>query len=88
MIFQLPQIERLDVVEIEIKNKDLDNAVDTAELDLLVKEELYGASCGCFAVGTPHLVAPGAASAPDEVNETFGALLGEHNLPLVITQCH
>lgn len=64
----------LDVVEVKITNADLDNAVDAAELNLLVEDELYGGGCGCFGQIRPHQDHPGAASAPEEVNLAFGAL--------------
>jgi hypothetical protein len=65
-------IERLDVVKVQITNADLQNAVDAAELDLLVEDELGGGGHTCFA--HDHTVDPGARSASDEVNTAFASL--------------
>jgi len=67
---------QLDVVEVEITNKDLDNAVDAAELNLLVEIELYAGSCRCSG-GTPHIIGPGSASTPEEVTQAFGNLMNQ-----------
>ena len=63
----------LEVVDIEITNRELDNAVDAAALNLIVKEEFVGASCRCCAIRPPSLRS-GSAAAPDPVNRAFGAL--------------
>lgn len=63
--------------DIEITNKELDNAVDAAALNLLVRDELAAGGCRCFGAGGPQMIAPGASSAPDEVNEAFTSLLDE-----------
>ena len=66
---------KLNIVDINITNQALDNAVDAAELNLLIEEELYFSRvCRCSG-GTPHTIGPGAVSAPDEVNEAFASLL-------------
>jgi predicted amidohydrolase YtcJ len=66
-------ISALDVVDINITNKDLDNAIDAAELNLLVEDELWGgAGCRCFP--SDITVYPGAKSASEEVNESFATL--------------
>jgi predicted amidohydrolase YtcJ len=62
----------LDVVKIEITNPDLQNAIDTAELNLLVEDELGGGGHTCFVLD--HTVRPGARLASDEVNKAFGSL--------------
>ncbi len=61
----------LDVVTIEIANPALRDAVDAADLDLLVEDKLAGGR-SCFAHG--HTIDPGALSAPAEVNNAFAAL--------------
>jgi len=61
----------LDVAKIEITNSDLQNAVDAADLDLLVKTELPGGRC-CLV--HDHSVAAGARSASAEINRAFADL--------------
>jgi predicted amidohydrolase YtcJ len=61
----------LDVTKIEITNHDLQNAVDAADLDLLVKKELPGGRC-CIVHN--HTVPAGSTSAPAEVNRAFASL--------------
>ena len=69
-------INKLDVVKIEITNPDLKNAVESAALNLLVEDELWGGEgCGCCAVAGP--VGPGARSAPGEVSAGFGNLFNQ-----------
>jgi len=72
---RIEAIEALDVVEIEITNADLDNAVDAADLDLLVEAEFGGG--GRNSIGIDHTVGAGARSAPDEVNGAFASLSGQ-----------
>ncbi len=64
----------LDVARIEITNTELQNAVDAADLDLLVKRELPGGRC---CVVHDHSVPAGAKSAPPEVNEAFAGLAAQ-----------
>jgi hypothetical protein len=65
----------LDVVEIKITNKELNNAIDAAELNLLVEKDLAcSTTCRCFPVADVQVL-PGAISAPNEVNKAFGTLL-------------
>ena len=61
----------LDVVKIEITNHELQNAVDAAALDLLVKKKLPGGRC-CLV--HDHTVQPGATSAPAGVTSAFADL--------------
>ena len=68
-------IEDLNVVRIEITNADLRNAVDDADLNLLVEDEIDGGGYTSFALD--HTIDPGAPSASDEVNEAFGSLEGQ-----------
>lgn len=69
-------VGKLDIVKVEISNPDLKNTVDSAALNLLVEDELWGGGgCGCCAL--MQRVGPGATSAPDEVNVAFGALLND-----------
>jgi hypothetical protein len=68
-------IEKLDILKIEITNKDLQNAVDAAELNLLVEDEHWGGACTCFANARQAGIAPGARRAPEAVNKAFGSLL-------------
>ena len=66
---------RLEVIDVEITNQALDNAIDAAQLNLLLEDELYSGACRCLGASKPHLVGPGATSAPDEVNTAFASLL-------------
>jgi len=67
-------IKKLEVVDFEILNKELKNAIDSADLNLLVSDELWGGGgCRCFAVDNE--IKPGASLAPQEVNEAFATLL-------------
>ena len=66
-------LNALDVLEIEISNPALKNAVDAAELDLLVHNEITKmVGCGCFSYA--HEVGPGSNSAPRKINEAFARL--------------
>jgi len=66
-------INELVITEIKITNKDLDNSIDAAELNLLVEDELMvSSSCGCNNIDSK--IYPGARSAPDEVNQAFASL--------------
>ena len=64
-------IIKLDVVDIELTNEILANAVDAAELNLLFEDELGGGHT-CFTLDLE--VDPGAKSAPDEINKAFASL--------------
>jgi len=65
-------IEDLDVVKIEITNADLQNAVDAAELNLLVDDDLWGGGHSCFVYDRE--IDPGARLASNVVNEAFASL--------------
>lgn len=70
-------VEELEVLRMEITNADLQNAVDAAKLDLLVKEmvgerEAFLSAC-CEA--HEHTIVPGSRNAPEKVNVAFGRLL-------------
>jgi hypothetical protein len=65
-------IAALEVIEINITNADLQNAVDVADLNVLVANELGGGGHRCFAAD--HAVDPGAPSAPPTVNRAFASL--------------
>ena len=66
---------KLNIVDIKITNQALDNAVDAAELNLLIEDELYFSRvCRCSGAA-PHTIGPGASSAPDEVNKAFASLI-------------
>ena len=68
-------IEALEVVDIEITNKDLDNAVGAAELDLIIQKDLaWGAKGQCFPGAGHSSIGPGSKNAPEVVNRAFGAL--------------
>jgi hypothetical protein len=68
-------IEALEVVDIEITNKDLDDAVDAAELDLIIQKDLaWGAKGQCFPGADHSSIGPGSKNAPEVVNRAFGAL--------------
>ncbi len=68
-------IKALDVIDVDITNQNLNNAVDAAQLNLLVEKDLAGGvNCRCFP-GFANPIAPGSSSAPDEVNRAFGSLL-------------
>jgi len=68
-------IEALEVVDIEITNKDLDNAVDAAELDIIIQKDLaWGAKGQCFPGADHSSIGPGSKNAPEVVNRAFGAL--------------
>jgi len=62
---------QLEIIDVEITNKELDNAIDAAELDLLIGDEIYARSCGCFMTGSSDREQP---NAPDPVRAAFGAL--------------
>jgi predicted amidohydrolase YtcJ len=64
---------QLEVVDIEITNKELDNAVDAADLNLLVEDELH-VSRGCLGESVSHNIHPGAPTAPEDITRAFGAL--------------
>jgi hypothetical protein len=68
-------ISSLDVVEIEITNKDLDNAIDAAELNLIIEKDLVteGGAHKCIH-GVHEEIGPGSTNAPDEINEAFSKL--------------
>lgn len=64
----------LDVAKIEITNRDLQNAVNAAGLDLLVKKELPAGRC-CLV--HDRIVAAGATSAPAQINAAFADLIAQ-----------
>jgi len=65
---------RLDLTKIDITNDDLQNAVDAAELNLLIEEDIPAVGCGCLGGADAHDVAPGSRGAPSEVNDAFAKL--------------
>lgn len=65
------EMKKLDIIEIEITNKELDNAIDAAELNFLIEDDIAGGH-HCFA--NLHEVKAGSINAPDEVNEAFAQL--------------
>ena len=67
------ELRKLEIVEMEITNQELDNAVDAAELNLLVTHQFALGGCRCFGL-SPNLIEPGSNRAPEEVNEAFAAL--------------
>ena len=69
------EIDELAVVEVEITNSDLDNAVDAAELNVLVADEL--AATGKRCCGMTCQIGPLGSGAPDTVVQAFGALLDD-----------
>ena len=71
---RLQAIEELEVVEVDITNDDLQNAIDATELNLLVDDELWGGSCSCFGEARNAGIPAGAKRAPTEVNEAFASL--------------
>jgi predicted amidohydrolase YtcJ len=64
-------INKLHVVDLEIANEILDNAVDAADLNLLIEDD-FGGGHYCFAIDVE--VDPGARSAPDKINKAFTSL--------------
>jgi len=66
------ELEELSVVEIEITNPNLKNALDSVELNLLVANEL--APVSKRSCGIPHDLSPERSNAPDAVKQAFGAL--------------
>ena len=68
------EMKMLDIIEIEITNKDLDNAIDAAELNYLIEDDIAGGH-RCFVYDQE--INPGAASATDEVNKAFASLAGK-----------
>jgi hypothetical protein len=68
-------ISSLDVVDIEITNKDLDNALDAAELNLIIEKDLVaeGGAHSCIH-GIGDELAPGNADAPEAINQAFAKL--------------
>ena len=68
------EVAKRDVIEIDITNEALHNAVDAAELNVLVESELYSRVCRCSG-SVPHTIGPGSTAAPDNVNHAFASLL-------------
>jgi len=64
-------LEELEVKKIQITNKALDNAIDAAELNLLVEDD-WGGGHQCFS--HDREVKPGAKMAPAEINDAFAIL--------------
>jgi len=79
VVFDREEEEKgLDIVEFEITNEDLNNAIDAAELNLFVQDELWGGGCACFV--SDHTIEPGATNAPAIVNEAFANLASEGHI--------
>jgi predicted amidohydrolase YtcJ len=70
-------METLNVVKIKITNTNLQNAVDVADLNLLVADEQWGGGCSCFAQARSAGIDPGARRAPAQVTEAFTTLSGK-----------
>jgi len=64
-------LNALEISQIEITNKDLDNAIDAADLNLLIQDETYGGH-RCFMHDLE--IDPGAKSADNEINLAFAVL--------------
>jgi predicted amidohydrolase YtcJ len=73
---RVKSLDALEVTEIEITNKDLDNAVDAADLNLLVQDETYGGH-RCFMNDLE--IGPGAKSAGPKINGAFAELIKTGN---------
>ena len=67
------ELDALSVVEVEITNPELNNAVDAAELNLLVADELATSSKRCC--GFTCNLAPTSNGAPEAVDRAFASLL-------------
>jgi predicted amidohydrolase YtcJ len=67
-------VNALEVVDIDITNESLDNAVDAANLNLLVEDELWNGGQGCLPSTRDAWPQAGAKSAPGDVNEAFARL--------------
>jgi len=65
---------QLEIVDVEITNKELDNAVDAADLNLLVEDELDRVSRGCLGESVSHDIHPGAPTTPEAITLAFGTL--------------
>jgi hypothetical protein len=70
-------IDALEVVDVEITNQDLDNAVDAAELNILIERDLQYEATGRCAHGGDTETKPGHSTAPAEVNAAFALLHDE-----------
>ena len=64
------EISKLEVIDVRITNTKLDNAIDAAELNLLLEDELSSHSCVIHTLE----VEPGARMASDEINQAFATL--------------
>jgi hypothetical protein len=71
-------ISSLDVVDIEITNKDLDNAVDAADLNLIIEKDLVaeGGAHSCIN-GVYEEIGPGSQNAPMNINFAFAQPLAQ-----------
>ena len=67
-------LDKVEVFDVEIANKDLDNAVDAAELDLIIEDDLKYEVNGRCSHGIASDIKPGHPSAPSEVNAAFANL--------------
>lgn len=63
--------QKLNVVKIDITNENLQNAVDAAELNLLIETDIPGGH-NCFHIS--HEIAPGHDDAPEYINNEFAKL--------------
>jgi len=69
------EISSLEVIDIEITNKDLDNAIDAAELNLIIEKDLVadGGAHQCIQ-GVHEEMGPGSENAPEDINQAFSKL--------------
>jgi predicted amidohydrolase YtcJ len=68
-------VAALDVIEVEITNPNLRDAVDADDLNLLVEDDRCNGGCTCFSKLRQVGVPPGSVDAPAEVTLAFGNLL-------------
>lgn len=66
------EISALDIIEIEIINEDLRNAIDEADIDLLIDNDSW--SGGRSWIEHDLTIEAGAVNAPDDVNKAFATL--------------
>lgn len=66
------EMKNLNIVEIEITNKDLNNAIDAADLNFIIEQDFAGGH-RCF--GNLHEVVPGKINAPEIINNAFEQLI-------------
>lgn len=80
MVFDRDQeLEKLNVVNVEVTNPELNNAIDLAQLNLLVEEDdMLGFSVWHTEGGhSPVELGPGSKFTPEPINEAFSVLAKE-----------